>query len=339
MPSAINPAPAPATAAGPAPMPSAPISAVPAAPAGPLPGYGTDLRPAGGVAPAVPAASGGPVTPAAPPPGGSTTPASAGTTVTSSGDRPAPGRSAPGTGGSSTAAMAGGAAAGGTAGAAAGTAAKRLAEQQDLQRKVDAVARQAPNLAWAAGLRDDETTTVLVTDLAGGWIPPTVKLPAGVALLNPAQRGRDTSAVDLLGAVVAVASHQPNTYITDADPQDPVPGTGERARHGQRVDELGPTLIDAVGANSHLPRIVQTVAQAVARRYGAADNEIELFQQVVAGTQAQVLSAYPTHAPKDVADWMLLAAIDALIQGSDELARYHLAWYQTVLVRHGGLSR
>lgn len=233
--------------------------------------------------------------------------------------------------------MAGGAAAGGTAGAGVGTAAKRLAEQQDLQRKVDAVARQEPSLAWAAGLRDDETTIVLVTDVASGWIPPTVKLPPGVSLLNPAQRRRDTSVVDLLGAVVAAAAHQPNSYITEADPQDSVPGTGERARHGQRVDELGPTLIDTVGANSRLPRIVQTVAQAVARRYGAADNEIELFQQVLTDTRARVLSAYPAHAPKDVADWMLLAAIDALIQGSEELARYHLAWYlATAVVRHGG---
>ncbi|MEB3051053.1 DUF5631 domain-containing protein [Mycolicibacter sp. MYC123] len=104
---------------------------------------------------------------------------------------------------------------------------------------------------------------------------------------------------------MAVASHQPNTYIAGADPLDPIPGTGERARHGQRVDQLGPTLIDTVGANSRLPRIVQTVAQAVSRRYGAADNEIELFQQVVTATRTRVLSAYPAHAPKDVADWRL----------------------------------
>ncbi|MEB3020133.1 DUF5631 domain-containing protein [[Mycobacterium] crassicus] len=234
--------------------------------------------------------------------------------------------------------MAGAAAAGGTAGAGAGTAAKRLAEQQDLQRKVDAVARQAPNLTWAAGLREDETTTVLVTDLAGGWIPPTVKLPPGVTLLNPAHRRRDTSAVDLLGAVIAAAAHQPNTYITETGPHDPVPGTGERARYGQHIDELGPTLIDAAGTNARLPRIVQTVARAVARRSGVADNEVELFRQVVTATATRVLSAYPEHAPKDVADWMLLAAIDGLIDGSEEIARYHLAWHQAVAVRHGGVT-
>lgn len=234
--------------------------------------------------------------------------------------------------------MAGGAAAGGTAGAGAGTAAKRLGEQQDLQRKVDTVARQAPNLAWAAGLRDDETTTVLVTDLAGGWIPPTVKLPPGVTLLGPAHRRRDTSAVDLLGAVVAVASHQPNTYITEAGPHDPLPGAGERARYGQHVDELGPSLIDAAVANTRLPRIVQTVVRALARRSGVADNETDLFRQVVTDTATRVLSAYPGHAPRDVADWMLLAAIDSLIEESEELARYHLAWYQAVTVWHGGVK-
>ncbi|AEF34064.1 conserved hypothetical protein [Mycolicibacter sinensis] len=335
-----TPAP-PSVTTGPAAAPSAPISAAPAAPSGPLPGYGADLRPATGTAPGVPAATAGaPAAPTSPPPGGPTTPASGGTTVASSSDRSTPGRPSPGPAGQSGAAMAGGMAAGATAGAGAGTAAKRLAEHQDLQRKVDAVARQAPNLAWAAGLRDDETTTVVVTDLAGGWIPPTVTLPPGVTLLEPAHRRSGTSAVDLLGAVIAAATHEPNTYITEADPHDPpVPGTGERARYGQHVDELGPTLIDVAGSSTRLPRIVQTVAQAMARRSGVADNEVDLFRQVVADTAARVLSAYPEHAPRDVADWMLLAAVDALIDGSEELARYHLAWHETVAVRHGGVLR
>lgn len=229
--------------------------------------------------------------------------------------------------------------AGGVAGAGAGTAAKRLAEQRDLQCTLDAVSRQAPQLAWAAGLRDDEITTVVTTDLAGGWIPPSVKLPPGVTLLDPAHRRRDTSAVDLLGAVIAVVTHQPNTYITEAGPHDPKPGAGERARYGQRIDELGPTLIDAAGASTRLPRIVQTVAQAMARRSGVADNEVELFRQVVTETATRVLSAYPEHTIRDVTDWILLAAIDALIDGSEELARYHLVWHVTVAARHGGVLR
>ena len=331
-----TPAAAPVTAS-PSSVPSGPVSAGPAAPSGPLPGYGADLRPAAAAVPPAPAAPAGPAGPT-PPPSGPTTPASGGPTVASTGDRPAPGKPTAGVGGQSGASVAGSMGAGGTAGAGAGTAARRLAEHQDLQRKVEAVARQAPNLAWAAGLRDDEITTVLATDLAGGWIPPTVKLPPGLTLLDPAHRRPDTSAVDLLGAVIAAAAHQPNTYITEAGPNDPIPGSGERARYGQHVDELGPTLIDITGTNDRLPRIVQTVARAVARRSGVADNEIALFRQVVTDTQARVLSAYPQHAPRDVADWMLLAAIDALIDGSEELARYHLAWYMAVAVRHGGVA-
>ncbi|EUA08111.1 hypothetical protein I546_4910 [Mycobacterium kansasii 732] len=55
-----------------------------------------------------------------------------------------------------------------TSGAAAGAVSARAAEQQRLERLVDAVARQEPRLSWAAGLREDGTTTLLVTDLAGG---------------------------------------------------------------------------------------------------------------------------------------------------------------------------
>ncbi|WP_234806575.1 DUF5631 domain-containing protein [Mycolicibacter nonchromogenicus] len=332
--------PAPPVAASPASVSSGPISAGPAVPAGPLPGYGADLRPAVPAVPAVPAAPTAPAGPAGPtsppPPGGHAPPTPGGPTVASTGDRPAPGKPTPG--GQSGASLAGSMGAGSTAGAAAGTAARRLAEHQDLQRKVDAVARQAPSLAWAAGLRDDETTTVLATDLAGGWIPPTVKLPPGLTLLDPAHRRRDSSAVDLLGAVIAAAAHHPNAYVAEAGPNDPIPGTGERARFGQHVDELGPTLIDITATNDRLPRIAQTVARAVARRSGVDDNEIALFRQVVAETQVRVLSAYPEHAPRDVADWMLLAAIDALIDGSEELARYHLAWYLAVAVQHGGVA-
>lgn len=242
----VSPTPVAPVAPAPASTPSVTTrAAAPAVPSGPLPDYGADLRPAGAVTPAAPAVPGSPAAPA--PAGGGTTPTSGGTAVTSSGDCSAPSKSTAGAGGASAAAMAGTATAGGTAGAGAGTAGKRLAEQQDLQRKVDAVARQAPYLAWAAGLREDERTTVVTTDLAGGWIPPTVRLPAGVTLLVPAHGRRGTSAVGLLGAVIAAATHEPNTYITEADPHDPIPGTGERARYGRHLDELGPTLIDAAG--------------------------------------------------------------------------------------------
>lgn len=223
-----------------------------------------------------------------------------------------------------------------TAGAAAGQASRRQADRRDLQRKINVVARQAPMLGWAAGLRDDETTTIVVTDLAGGWIPPNVKLPPGVSLLHPAQHRPNMTTTDLLGAVVAAVTHHPNGYLSEPGPDDPVPGAGERARYGQQIDELRPTLIDAVHRCEGLPRIVQTVTRALVRKSGVADNEVDLFRRMVADIQVQALSAYPGNGAETVTDWMLLAAIDALIDGHEELARYHLAWHQTVAARHEG---
>ncbi len=166
--------------------------------------------------------------------------------------------------------MAGSSALSATTGAAAGAAAGRAAEQQRLQRLVDAVARQEPRLSWAAGLRDDGTTN-LVTDLAGGWIPPHVRLPANVTLLEPTSRRRDASVVDLLGAVVAAAAHEPNAYIEEPGSDPPALTGGRTARSAApKVDELGPTLVEAVRRRDGLPRIAQAVAAPATRNTGVA---------------------------------------------------------------------
>lgn len=219
-----------------------------------------------------------------------------------------------------------GATAAATAGAAAGDAASRAAEQQRLRRIVDAVARQEPGLSWAAGLRGDGRTTLLVTDLAGGWIPPHVRLPAHVALLEPAARRRDVSAVDLLGAVTMAAVHRPHGYMSEAGRDAPAL-TGDRtARTLPRIDELGPTLAESVRRRDGLPRVAQAVAVAAARNYGVPDNEAELLRERAAGVRRSVLAAYPNHDHAAAADWMLLAAINALIEGDQTGANYHLAW-------------
>ena len=337
---------APVAAAVPPPMTSGPnavtsasISPSPAGPSSPLPGYGADLRPASSApvtvaGPANPAGSAGPL-----PTGPSTTPSPGGASVASTAERGGPGKLLGNSAGQSAMPPVARMGAGGITGAVAGTTGKCLAEQQDLQRKVDAVARQAPHLAWAAGLRDDETTTVLATDLAGGWIPPIVRLPAGITLLGPAHRRRDTAVADLLGPVIAVATHQPNTYVTDAAPNDPLPGNGERARYGHHIEELRPALLHAAGAATRLPRIVQTMALAITRRTGFTDNEFEGFHLVLSDIQTRVMTAYPHHILLDTVDWMLLSAIDALVEDKAELACYHLAWHQeTGIVHRQGVS-
>ncbi len=227
--------------------------------------------------------------------------------------------------------MAGASALSATTGGTAGAASTRAAERQRLQRLVDAVARQEPRLSWAAGLRDDGATSVLVTDLAGGWIPPHVRLPAHVTLLKPAVRRRDASALDLLGAVTVAAAHQPNSYIAEPGPDAPTL-TGDRAARSAApgVDELGPTLVEAVRRRDGLPRIAQALAAPAVRKTGVLDNEAELLRDRIADVQHAVLSAYPRHNPAALGDWMLLAAIEGLIEGHVYLANYHLAWFGAI---------
>lgn len=326
VPVASSSAVAPAVMAGPVAAPP-PLAApmAPAAPAGPLPAYGSDLRPPVVAPPIGPGVSAAPVAGAPVAPSSPTAPA-AGSPLVSPVDRAAtagaPGQPASG------AAVAGAATASAAAGAAAGDLGRRAAEQQRLQRMVGAVARQEPALSWAAGLRDDGTT-VLVTDVASGWIPPHVRLPSGVTLLEPGVRRRNVSAADLLGAVVVAAAHQPYGYVSAPGPDDPKL-TGERARHGLAVEELGPTLVDAVRRRDGLPRLVQTLAMAAVRNSGVLDAEIEQLREICAQYQGRVLQAYPERDPGDIAAWMLLAAVAALIDGHDAITHYHLAWCEAV---------
>jgi hypothetical protein len=213
----------------------------------------------------------------------------------------------------------------------AGDVSTRTAEQQRLQRLVDTVARQAPGLSWAAGLRDDGTT-LLVSDVGCGWIPPNVKIPIGVnRLLEPALRRGDASVVDLLGAVTAAAVHKANGFIAKPGPDDPAL-TGDRvARKGPEVDELGPALVEAVRRRDGLPRIAQTLAQAATRGTGVTEQEIELLQKEQQSAYQKSLE--DQHDLSRVADWMLLAAIDALIEGHEWLAHYHVAWYVAVAAK------
>lgn len=312
--------------------PAAPVS--PAVPSGPLPAYGSDLRPQIAAAPAaMPSVPSGPVSGAPVAPSASSSP-SAGGPLVSPVERAVSG-SAAGQAGASSSTVAGASAASAATGATAGAVSTRAAEQQRLQRLVDAVARQEPRLSWAAGLRDDGTTSLLVTDLAGGWIPPHVRLPANVTLLEPAARRRDASVVDLLGAIVVAAAHQPNAYVAEAGADAPAL-TGDRTARSAApdVDELGPTLVDAVRRRDGLPRIAQALATPAVRRTGVLDNEAEVLRGRLAEIRHAVLNAYPNHNLAAVGDWVLLAAIEALIDGHEYLANYHLAWF-AVINHHG----
>ncbi len=286
---------------------AAPEVAEPSTLTEPMPAYGSDLR-----SPAAPA----PVSPAAP-----AVPAE-GEPVVSPVERVSPGGMSP--------AVPGGAALAATTVAADGVGSTRSAHQRRLRRLVDAVARQEPRLCWAVGLRDDGVTTVLTTDLAAGWIPPHVRLPARVSVLEPAVRRGDSGAVDLLGAVVALAAHRPGAHV--AKPGHEAPAlTGDRAARSAvpHVDEIGPALVDAVRRRDGLPDIARTLAVPAVRRTGVLASEAELLRAHIAEVQNAILNAYPHHAPAAVVDWMLLAAIASLMDHQPYLANYHLAWFRT----------
>ncbi|ORW84774.1 hypothetical protein AWC22_12810 [Mycobacterium riyadhense] len=316
------PAPEAPTASTAAPMiaaPATPSAPATPTPAGPLPAYGADLRPSVTAAstPAVPlstptgAASPGsaPVLPASGQ-GGVGQPA-----VVRQPGSPTPPPSPSGVGTQAVAATAGGAIAG--AASADATARARL------KRIVDSVARQQPKLAWAAGDRPDNTT-VLVTDLASGWIPPGIDLPAAITLLDPARRRGDLES--LLGEVSVTASYSPIHYLPDED-DEPVP-TSSRPRRAPDVEELGWELSQATHWRDGLPQLAHTLAKAISRGTGVLDSEVETLRIELAEVTACVLDSYPDHVDAhEVGNWQLLAAIDALVAGDRTTANYHLAWF------------
>src|SRR5262249_43071398 len=208
-------------------------------------------------------------------------------------------------------------------GAVAGAASANATPRARLQRLLSAVARQQPRLAWAAGDRPDNTT-VLTTDLASGWIPPGIDLPAAVTLLPPERRRGDLET--MLGEVSIAAGYTPIHRIPEAD--EPVP-TSPRPRQLPEIDELGWELNQATQWRDGLPRLAHTLAKAASAGTGVVDTEVDQLHEYLGAVSTRVLDSYPNHVdPDDVGSWQLLAAIDALVTGDKPAANYHLAAFQ-----------
>jgi hypothetical protein len=210
-----------------------------------------------------------------------------------------------------------------TTGAVLGAASANATARARLQRLVAAVARQQPRLAWAAGDRPDETT-VLATDLASGWIPPGIEIPAALTLLSPERRRGDLET--LLGEVSIAVAYTPIHHVPADD--EPVP-TSPRPRQVPEIDELGWELGQATQWRDGLPRLAHTLAKAASAGTGVLDSEVELLHEHLAAVSSRVLDNYPGEVgPHDVGNWQLLAAIDALAAGDKRTATYHFAWFQ-----------
>ncbi|OBJ57886.1 hypothetical protein A9W95_12310 [Mycobacterium sp. 1423905.2] len=207
-------------------------------------------------------------------------------------------------------------------GAAAGAASADATARARLQRLVNSVARQQPRLAWAAGDRPDDTT-LLTTDLASGWIPPGIELPAAVTLLPPARRRGNIEA--LLGEVTVAAGYTPIHHVSK--PDEPIP-TSPRPRQVPEIDELGWELGQATQWRDGLPRLAHTLAKAASAGTGVLDSEVDLLRQHLKDVSNKVLDSYPGNVDAhDIGNWQLLAAIDALVTADKAAANYHLAWF------------
>jgi Family of unknown function (DUF5631)/Family of unknown function (DUF5632) len=193
-----------------------------------------------------------------------------------------------------------------------------------LQRLVGAVAAQEPRLAWAIGDRPDDTT-VLVTDLASGWIPSGIEIPSAVTLLEPERRSADLEA--LLGEVKLAAATEPGHHRPESDTDEPVP-TSPRRRLAPEVDELGVQLSQATLWRDGLPRLAHTLAKAASRGTGVLESEAEQLHDELTKLADRVLEQYPNNVnATDLGNWQLLAAIEALVNEDKTAANYHLAWF------------
>ena len=315
----------------------APVAAASPPPAGPLPAYGSDLvRPTVAAPPSPPIIPSAPSAPSAPISGPSSpsVPGSAAVHPSAGGGpgvgqpaatvarqpgglpTPAPVQAPPGVGTEAAIASAGGALAGALS--ADATARRRL------QRIVAAVADQQPRLSWAVGDRADDTT-VLVTDLASGWIPPGIEIPSALTLLEPARRRGDIEA--LLGEVKLAAATQAGHYRPESDTDEPVP-MSPRPRRAPEVEDLGWELNQATLYRDGLTRLAHTLATAASRGTGVLESEAEELHNQLTALADRVLDSYPDHVDAaDVGNWQLLAAIEALVNGDKSAANYHLAWF------------
>ena len=277
------------TAAPPSPGPSPTATiATAATAAGLLPRYGADLRPAMKTIPPAPAVSVA-AAPASAPVNAGTASALAHSSVTSR--QPAP----------------------------------RAADAHRLHRLLNAVARQEPKLRWAIGDRDDGTT-VLVTDLASGWVPPHIDIPAGIQLLEPGLRIGDATA--LLDDAVLTATYVPGRDPVHSGDEETMP-MSTHARHTCAVDDLGWELSRATRWRDGLPRLAHTLAKATVAGTGCLGSEIALLREQLHVAARTVLDRYPGDINADeVGNWQLLAGVEALLDQDRILATYHFAWFR-----------
>jgi hypothetical protein len=197
-------------------------------------------------------------------------------------------------------------------------------ERERLERLLKFVARQEPGLRWAVGNRADGTT-LLVTDLAHGWIMPGITLPADVRLLVPDRRAGNAAA--LLRQTTVSATYAPGDplgWATDYEVTD----TSSQPRELPPVDDLGWVLSEATHWRDGLPRMVHTLAKAGSAGTGIIDAEIDILRVYLDTSRYQLLAQYPDADAGLLLNCLLLAATEGMATGNLVNANYHFAWFQ-----------
>ena len=197
-------------------------------------------------------------------------------------------------------------------------------DEKRLGRLLQFVARQQPGLRWAVGDRADGTT-VLMTDLAHGWMPPGVTVPAEVELLPPAKRSGRIA--EMLGDVVRSAVYQPGDSFGTKYAST---HTSPKVRELPAIDDLGWKLGEATHWRDGLPRIVHTLAKAGAAHTGVVDAEVDVLRVHSDTARYQLLAQYPGIDAALLSNCLLLAATEAIATGDELSANYHFAWFQAL---------
>jgi hypothetical protein len=210
----------------------------------------------------------------------------------------------------------------------AAPAAPEVTESSDqrLQRLLAFVARQQPGVRWAIGTFADGRT-LLVTDIANGWIPSGIELPTGVHLLEPDRR--TGTATSMLGTPTESAAYSPGDRLgwasdfgaTDASVQP---------RELAIIDDLGWQLSEATHWRDGLPRMANTLAKAGSSGTGVVDAEIDLLRVHLDTLRYQLLAQYPATDSALVLNCMLLAATEGIATGDTVSANYHYSWFRAL---------
>ena len=193
-----------------------------------------------------------------------------------------------------------------------------------LNRILEFVVRQEPRLHWAVGDRVDGTTLV-VTDLAHGWIPSGIALPAGVRVLEPEQRTGRVSA--LIGDTARIVTYAPGDSLRRS-PNLAATKSSLQPRELPVIEDLGRVLSEATRWRNGLPQIVQRLAQAAAVGAAVVDQEVDVVRVHLDTARYQLLVQYPDVNPALLLNCLLLAATEGIASGDAVSANYHLAWYQ-----------